>query len=596
MNSEDVNENDNERKIRMKELPQRCDKKELDELVWGYYVKDDMVYELKAVKNEEKKAQNGLSLISDGWAVISEQTRKENGESIYKIVGKGASDGHEFSFAIDAGEFSEDRTLKKRLERHFGGRNKVSGLTGDIIKDLSIDIKEYKLIETPSWIDGKVALKGLDLIPDVRYTTNSRVPVDVSCGDLEKAQKGMKDLLISWDKDLTTVGFVTTLGSPLIARFFPGDRFGLMIEGLTGCGKTEFIKLLLGIYGKGYLNEEILMRWGAGATPNALMKVGATSGFLPFLVDNYKPIKPEHPAELVGLIQAVLEGSDKLRLSSDSELKDSAKFACTLIITGEDFPVESSTMARCIILAWQKISNTESLTNAQNLADNFPALGRAWLTWLSDEKNTKIIDDEIKKFGDIRHGYFNEIDKSNGINAGRISTNLALLEVIWQIALKCPALTFLSEFNTNFESSIKNLLVNGSKEIVAANESEIFVNGLNQLIASGKAKLAPNDQTMPNYTRDVVGWIRKDENDKTEVCIFPDIARTLVKTVSPTMQNVSPQTLYKQLEKRGYIKINENNGERTLIRKFNKKNTRVLVFKCGISLMEEAMGKETPVT
>jgi hypothetical protein len=55
--------------------------------------------------------------------------------------------------------------------------------------------------------------------------------------------------------------------------------------------------------------------------------------------------------------------------------------------------------------------------------------------------------------------------------------------------------------------------------------------------------------------------------------------------VAPTTQKLSANSLYKQLDERGYIKTETNckgNLERSLVRKFNGKPSRLLVFKEGI--------------
>jgi len=529
---------------------------------------------------ENGKAE--VEWVSDGYAQIVEEMRRENGDSVFVIEGKCAKDGHNFRFEMNAFDFAEARKLKGKLTAQFGACNRVGGLTGDVIQQISSNVEKFRLIGTPRWLDGKAAVPGLDLIPNLKYATNSWVPVNVGGGDLAGAQQGLKDLLSSWDRKLTTIVFAGILGGPIVARWFPGDRFGVVLRAITGNGKTEFAKHAMAVYGKGYLDEENLMRWGAGSTGNACMKVAATAGFLPYLVDNYKPIKKEDPTQLVLFIQAVLEGSDKARLSSDSELKDSAKFACTLIITGEDFPEESSTMARCVILDWSPIHDSRLLTQAQSLANNFPAIGKEWLTWLSE--NQALVEDILKDFESKRRDYYREIIALfGGINAGRLSTNLALLDLIWEVALRCPALgDVLSEFSPDFESGIHDLLAKSPREINASNEAEEFVSTLNELIGTGRARIVYDGADVDDL-KDVIGWTRADD----EICIFPKVARKMVDTVASTQQKVSALTLYKQLDERGYIKTEVNDGskERTLTRKFGGKANRVLVFKTGIEAM-----------
>jgi hypothetical protein len=547
----------------------------------GYGVKPDGSLFLNETGDDGKLRSHW---ISDGYARISEEMRRENGDAIFIIEGRGAKDGHTFKFEMDAFGFADGRKLKGKLTAQFGAINQVGGLKSDVIQQLSHDVKRFRLIETPQWIGGKAAVQGLDLLPNLRYVSNHWVPVNVAGGDLSDAQQSLRDLLPSWDPKLTTVALTTVLGSPLVARWRPGDRFGLGLRGTTGVGKTEFIKNAMAIYGQGYLVEDNLMKWGEkGSTTNALMKVAATSGFLPFLTDNYKPLKKDDESNLVGLIQAILEGSDKARLTSDSEFKESLKFACTPLITGEDFPMESSTMARCIVLDWSPIHSPARLTNAQGLAHNLPALGREWLKWLSENSST--VELIFKDFETSRTELYKElVVSSDAVNPGRLSSNITLLRLTWKVALKCPVLAeVLTEFNDAFEEGMDYLTRSAPEETTAANEAEDFVDTLTEIIGSGRAKLV-SDGTDITGVKDVVGWIRNDG----EVCIFPKTARNLTNMVSPIMQKLSSSSLYRQLDERGYIKTKKENEEgierteRTLVRWFNGKSCKVLVFNRGI--------------
>jgi hypothetical protein len=105
------------------------------------------------------------------------------------------------------------------------------------------------------------------------------------------------------------------------------------------------------------------------------------------------------------------------------------KFACTLLITSEDFPIESSTMARCLVLDLSPIHNPGRLTNAQGLAHNLPALSREWLTGLSS--NDAAVRAVFKDFDNSRSELFKElVVNENAVNPGRLSSNLTLLLLI----------------------------------------------------------------------------------------------------------------------------------------------------------------------
>jgi hypothetical protein len=152
----------------------------------------------------------------------------------------------------------------------------------------------------------------------------------------------------------------------------------------------------------------------------------------------------------------------------------------------------------------------------------------------------------------------------NAVNAGRLSSNLTLLRMIWKVALGCPALAeVLEEFDNTFEESIDNLVRRAPAETIAANEEVDFVDTFNELIGTGRAKLV-RDGDDTTGQGNILGWIRADG----EICIFPKTAMKLTAMVAPTTQKLSPNSLYKQLDERGYIKTEKNakgNLERTLV-------------------------------
>lgn len=81
-----------------------------------------------------ENGENGktrVEWIADGYATISEEMRRENGDSVFTIVGRAAKDGHTFQFEIDAYDFAEGRKLKGKLTAQFGACNRVGKLNGD---------------------------------------------------------------------------------------------------------------------------------------------------------------------------------------------------------------------------------------------------------------------------------------------------------------------------------------------------------------------------------------------------------------------------------------------------------------------------------
>lgn len=381
------------------------------------------------------------------------------------------------------------------------------------------------------------------------------------------------------------------IGSPVIARYLPDDRFAVMKYGQTGTFKTTFDMLSMGIYGLGYLQETNLHKWGMGGTTNSHMKAAAVSGVLPFPIDNYKPLNYKDAPSLVGFIHAVCEGRDKERLNQDAEFRENLAFHCIPLINGEDFVDEASTLARCVSFEWRGC-DTNILTETQALQNNLPAVGKEWLTWLQD--NPDKIKADVSGFEDIRQEYIEKIKSSNNnINVGRIASNLAVIKVVSNIALLCPVTKEIFEgHEKDFEDGIAELLSVTPSSLSETNEAETFVSALKELISSGRARVINADggiwrEEIGHSSAPEVGWIKEGE-----LCLYPDIARKMVREIAPTTQHISNKTLYKQLDERGYIQADVEGGQRkrTLKRTHPIRTghvPRVLVFDVGVLKGEE---------
>jgi len=90
-------------------------------------------------------------------------------------------------------------------------------------------------IEVPCWKDGLPLMPGMKY-PGIEYHLPSQIPARVYDGDITEAiivlQKAMKinryaPLLIA-----------TIMGTPIFARWFKSERFGMGIWGLTNSLKT----------------------------------------------------------------------------------------------------------------------------------------------------------------------------------------------------------------------------------------------------------------------------------------------------------------------------------------------------------------------
>jgi len=540
--------------------------------------KDGIIYHRAEKTNKKGEKIYVKTKVCDGYCCITEETRDEAGEATFTIAGRGSRDGHEFVFDITGRDFSDKRKLKAALVAYFGARNQVKGLTGDIIQSLTLDVKKLTLIKSPRWIDGRLAIPGLDGT-GFKFRLSPRVPADLSAGEDEKGLAALRLIFETWPAEKATVLTTASLAAPVCGRWFKGDRFGLAMIGTTGRGlKTEMLKALLAIYGAGFLSEEALLRWGDGATTNAMLSIASACGCLPAGVDNYKATHRDGPSKFVSMVHTVLEGRERERLNRNAELRETREYASTLIVTGEDLPEEASTVARLLPEEWSTPPNFEKLTELQAIAAHLPAVGRLWCRYLSTA------DIDFDAWTKSRSELVTLAKEAGSINPGRIGTTVAILRQVWKMALNSPLGGVLQDYSSDFEKGLVSLIQTTAEAAEDATEASRFVDTIKELISSGRCIILDRvhtgqELTLPN----VIGWKLRDKDKGTgEVAILPRLAMEAVRRVmgpQAMAQEVGPKTLYRQLAEAGMITDGSEKGKRLVTKRAGSKIVKVLVFK-----------------
>lgn len=548
--------------------------------------KDGIIYHRTEKTDKKGNTTYVKTKICDGYCCITEETRDEIGEASFTIAGRGSRDGHEFKFDITGRDFSDNRKLKAALVAHFGARNRIKELTGDVIQSLTLDVKKLILIKSPRWIDGRLAIPGLDG-NGFKFNLARRVPSDVSTGEDGSGLTALRLIFETWPVEKAAILIAADLASPVCGRWFNGDRFGLALVGTTGRGlKTEALKHVMAIYGAGFLSEETLLRWGDGATTNAMLSIASSCGCLPTGIDNYKATYRDGPSKFVSMVHTVLEGRERERLNRNAELRETREYASTLLVTGEDLPEEASTVARLLPVEWSTPPNFDKLTELQAIANHLPAVGRLWCGYLSS-----VAELPMDAWKTSRSELVNVAKEAGAVNPGRIGTTIAILKQVWTMALNSPLGGVLKNYTTDFEKGLVSLIQTTACAAEDATEASQFVDVLKELISSGRCVVLDRvhtgqELTLPN----VIGWRLKDPDpDVDGVAILPRLAIDAVRRVAgPQAQEVGPKTLYRQLHEAGLITEGSGKGQRLTVKRAGAKTVRVLVFKKG-TIMDDGI-------
>lgn len=528
--------------------------------------------------------------ISDFQAVSVEEIIEEEGGKVFVLEGQAVRGGF-FRVEVPAEQFGDDRTLRKVLSAAAGSLDGVYAKMGEHLRPAIQKCSPSNILRTQrfrrtGWADGRFLLPGR-AHPNLTLTLDSRkLPYGFTDeGDLEAGLSALDHLLRSVGPEYTTPVLSQLLLAPLrrcVPKFMA--RPGLFVEGRTGSFKTTVVQTAMCLYGPRFLQDDALLKWGEGATRNAILSIAAFVQDLPLLVDNYKPNTGEGPKAFTNLVHNISEGTDRVRLDARAELRPSRALHCLPIYTGEDIPDnDSATLARLLLVRFprQDGSYNAHLAAAHEAAEHLQSVGAAWLDWLEVEQNRKEAARVAQSMWADRYDFWRQIvlgAQSNVANAPRIITNLVMHDIGFYIAGLCPALhPITADYAVHHNGALQVIATSMASRTTEAVDASHFLSALRELLTSGACVLMnrqPPQEPKPDERDRMIGW--RDDNG---IYLLPELAVAAARRLLGTGSiPVSPQALYSQLEGLGAI-AEKGSGQVTKLLKTAGKVTRVLHLK-----------------
>lgn len=535
-------------------------------------------------------------VVCDFTARIVREAHDEHGGRVYTIRGRVRSGGS-FECEIDAKQYEDGRTLAGILGAAAGGRAAVmAGMSGHLpaaIKLLSLPapgeadtVERTRRFHRVGW--ATIAGERVYLAPGrepsgVEVRVGRRLPMhlpnqeELIDADLEAAQSALRALIESLGPERTTIVLAHLFSAPAAranpAAMWADERYALMVVGMTGSLKTSFVQAALTLFGDGYAKDEALLRWGEGATANALMQHATSAADAPFFIDNFKPNTGGGSRAWVNLVHSIVEGGEKERLGRDSMLREARPVYTWPLFTGEDVPdTDAAATARTLTVHFAAGTGgvNTNLAEAQAASHLLPLLGAAYIAWLEGEEGQ---DRAARVAGFLRtaRGEWGEALRElqpDMPNALRVATSLALNEAAYALACACPALA--PALVPYADAHTKGLL--GTARVMArttsaASEAHRLLAALEQLLAMGRVRLAERTeklgQPFPGAPV-VVGFT--DQMKPSVIYLLPDPAieqarRLLGDERAPV---ISKPALYAQLERLGLVA--EQGTDQTTVR------------------------------
>lgn len=575
---------DKQRQIKRERIKQAAAREADDNDSWPYEVKQNQI----VYRTYNQSGELESYPVAAFAARITSEITNEYGERFYRIEGQ-TNLGRPFSLEIRNDDFASNAKLTAALTGAAGAKAPVMArmdphLRPAIQKLTQGEIKQIARYDRTGWAGDKFLIPGR--LPDgVNISLPQKLPYTINPkADLEKGLEGLKSLILSMPPEQSTVAAVVAFQAPLakLAGWL-NERYALFITGRTGSYKSSFAQVLMSLWGEEFMNDHQLVKWGEGATRNAIMAYAAAAHDMPLLIDNYKPNTGGGVKAFVNLVHNIVEGGEKDRLNRNSELKETKPVFCWPIFTGEDVPdTDPASLARILVVkfGYPKGQTNGALTGAQQLAPHLQVVGNAWLEWLESDRGKQAAADAKARFEPTRDTWALSIKQHqpDTVNIMRLATNLATNELTYDVMMKHPDLNDIFKPLAGQHLEGLNTIANSMADTTASSlEAHRFIETLTALCNADRLKFtARADQTIHDPDKHI-GW-----KDNDGYYLVPDLAIAAVLGLMGKnyLNDISKQNLYSQLDELGYVASRDEKHSKTTINKWIAgKSNRVLHLK-----------------
>lgn len=520
---------------------------------WPYNTDGGRIYYL-----ERRETKDGPKLkttaVCDFVATITQEITDEDDNRIFVVEGKGHR-GHTWSVEIDAQKFGNDSQLRSIIEASAGALDGVyAGQAKHLahaLKRLSANVDQRRRFDRTGWYGKQFLFPGRDL-DGIDIALHTKLPYGVNeHADITQSIDALRYCIEAIDPTKSTIALSALLAAPLAhIAGWRNERYAVFIAGRTGSFKTSWSQVAMSLYGD-FGKDNVLIKWGEGATRNSIMGMAAGAADLPLLIDNYKPQTGGGERDFVNLIHNIVEGSDKDRMNRNASLRRTREIHAWPVITGEDVPdSDAASLARVLIIEFDKVTGgaNRSLTAAQSHAVHLSALGLNWIEWLESSAGQRAVKDIAASLPEARMRWIDHIYQTDNQaqNPMRIATNLATNELTWQIAAQHPLLSkVVSDYIDTHRRGLESIANQMAQRTAESLEGERFLIALNQLLAAKQVVIIDRQMEINDFNADrVIGW-----KDSDGYYILPDIAMRHIRDLLGPMalNNLSQHTLIRQL-------------------------------------------------
>lgn len=235
---------------------------------------------------------------------------------------------------------------------------------------------------------------------DIKATNNSEDPMfNLSCSGTLEAWTDMFHREIKGNTPLEAmmcIGFSAPIVGYLYSTNKHTDTMIFHIAGKSTSGKTTASKVAISPFGIQDTKDRGLFRTWNGTTNAIINSLGGNFG-IPLVFDEFSMIRN---MDMSGEIYTIASGEDKARLKKTIVQRKTAKWATTIISTGEQSIFERANNnggLRVRAFSFEGVEWTKSAENAENIknaiSENYGHAGVEYIKYIFNQ-GVKIIDDK----------------------------------------------------------------------------------------------------------------------------------------------------------------------------------------------------------
>lgn len=244
--------------------------------------------------------------------------------------------------------------------------------------------------------------------------------------DFKETLRHIKDdFLTAWPADWTFIGLPHTF-RPLMRKVMGWQTFPtLFYDGVTGSGKSELTKMLQQFWG------DFPSLVNLTSSQKYLEEMAYEFKDCCLVLDDFKNLTIQQRNAVLHQIQYGFDGSSSGKLKRDSSPRDARRNRSTLIMSGEAFiQNQSSVVARTLLVevdAFDQDSTAETYFRCKAMAKNYPGITPRFLHWLMGREKELL----QKEYEDTRLTLYRFAKGRQ--NASRIAENVAANHLTWKL-------------------------------------------------------------------------------------------------------------------------------------------------------------------